>query len=353
VSDHPKSSSFTKLHASILDSSIWGESHATRIVWITMLAMADADGVVHASVGGLARRAVVSREECEAALATFLAPDPDTRDGSTGERIATVPGGWHLLNYKQYRERRTESQIATAERVAKHRRNKAEALPPVTDALPPVTEHLVTVEAEAEAEEELKEEQPSTASRSRGASRPDVLSVFEVWRERFAKPASTKLSAKRKRRIAWAIDRYGLDECKRCLEGYAASDFHRENGHTDVELFFRDESKFEAGLERAAKAGASAKALSGMGRVNYEAWSAEMLRLQDQSHELHRQRKTEEAARVDERRRAIESAGPERWAESRRAANGRGNATVHELDRAGAQRAAVAELFGGGRDAAR
>ena len=37
---------FVKLHGSILDSSVWGESKATRLVWITMLAMADGEGTV-------------------------------------------------------------------------------------------------------------------------------------------------------------------------------------------------------------------------------------------------------------------------------------------------------------------
>jgi len=119
-----RSVSFVKIHGEILDSSIWGESHATRIVWITMLAMADADGIVEASTGGLARRAVVSREECEAALAVLLAPDPDSRDGTTGERLEKVPGGWLILNHAEYRDRRTHAQIQTAARVARHREKK-------------------------------------------------------------------------------------------------------------------------------------------------------------------------------------------------------------------------------------
>jgi len=116
--------SFVKLHGTILDSSVWAEPHATRIVWITILAMADQDGVVQASVGGLARRAVVSLEECRRALETFLGPDPDSRDGTTGERLTKVPGGWLVINHAQYRDKRTDAQIATAERVAKHRARK-------------------------------------------------------------------------------------------------------------------------------------------------------------------------------------------------------------------------------------
>lgn len=112
---------YTKLHSTILDSSVWAESIATRIVWITMLAMADQNGVVQASVGGLARRANVTRGECEEALSVFLGPDPDSRDGTTGERIERVPGGWLVLNHANYRDKQTREQEQTAARVARHR----------------------------------------------------------------------------------------------------------------------------------------------------------------------------------------------------------------------------------------
>lgn len=116
--------SFVKLHGSILDSSIWSQTDTTRLVWITMLAMANENGVVEASVDGLARRAVVSIESCEGALAALLGPDPRSRDGTAGERIEKVPGGWLVLNHGNYRERRTAEQVATAKRVAEHRARK-------------------------------------------------------------------------------------------------------------------------------------------------------------------------------------------------------------------------------------
>lgn len=116
---------FTKLHATILDSSVWQEPAHVRLVWITMLAMAGHDGVVQASVGGLAHRARVTREECAQALALFMGPDPDSRDRTTGERIEEVPGGWLVLNHANYRDRQTREQALTAARVARHRARKA------------------------------------------------------------------------------------------------------------------------------------------------------------------------------------------------------------------------------------
>ena len=112
---------FTKLHAKIIHSSIWQENAETCKVWVTMLAMAGRDGVVEASISGLARASNLPIEAVEAALKLFLGPDPYSSDGTTGERIEVVPGGWLLLNHHNYRDLRTKEQIATAERVARHR----------------------------------------------------------------------------------------------------------------------------------------------------------------------------------------------------------------------------------------
>lgn len=106
---------FTKLFGSILASTVWQEPHATRLTWITMLAMSDKDGIVSSSVPGLAHFARVSVQECEAALATFLSPDPYSRTPDhDGRRVEKVAGGWRLLNHGVYRDRRDDA--ATRER---------------------------------------------------------------------------------------------------------------------------------------------------------------------------------------------------------------------------------------------
>ena len=96
--------SYTKLFGTITDSTIWSESDATRIVWITMLAMCDKDGIVSAAVPGLAARARVGMPECISALKKFLSPDQWSRTPDhEGRRIEVVPGGWRLLNHAKYR----------------------------------------------------------------------------------------------------------------------------------------------------------------------------------------------------------------------------------------------------------
>jgi len=97
-------SSYTKLFQSILDSSIWQESHQTRIVWVTMLAMADQHGEVQAAVPGLAKRAGVTLQEAEEAIATLSSPDMYSRTPDhEGRRIAKIDGGWEILNHAKYR----------------------------------------------------------------------------------------------------------------------------------------------------------------------------------------------------------------------------------------------------------
>lgn len=96
--------SYTKLFHSILDSSIWQESHQTRIVWVTMLAMADQHGEVQAAIPGLAKRAGVTIAEAEQAIATLSAPDNYSRTPDhEGRRIAKIDGGWEILNHAKYR----------------------------------------------------------------------------------------------------------------------------------------------------------------------------------------------------------------------------------------------------------
>jgi len=99
-------SGYTKLFSSILDSTVWELPPATKIVWITLLAMADRDGAVEASLPGLAKRAGVTLEECQAAVESFLSSDPYSRTKDhDGRRIAEVDGGWVLLNHAKYREK--------------------------------------------------------------------------------------------------------------------------------------------------------------------------------------------------------------------------------------------------------
>ncbi len=120
---------YSKLFASILDSSVWLEPMPTRIVWLTLLAAKDQDGFARfASIDNLARRAVVEIEEASAAVAKLEAPDPNSSNPAhEGRRIERVPGGWMVLNAKLYDDmvRKEDERRGTRERVRKHRERHA------------------------------------------------------------------------------------------------------------------------------------------------------------------------------------------------------------------------------------
>lgn len=94
------------MFGSIVASTIWRESNEIRIVWITMLAMADKNGLVGASIPGLADLARVSMEDCLRALKALQEPDPYSRTPDfEGRRIEVVDGGWRILNHSKYRNK--------------------------------------------------------------------------------------------------------------------------------------------------------------------------------------------------------------------------------------------------------
>lgn len=119
---------YNKLFTKILDSSIWLESVPTRLLWITLLAAMDEDGMCQfASIGNLAHRARMTKEDAEAAIACLEAPDPDSSDPENdGRRIERVPGGWIVLNAAKYRDlvTREVAKEKTRVRVARFREGK-------------------------------------------------------------------------------------------------------------------------------------------------------------------------------------------------------------------------------------
>lgn len=140
---------FTKLFSSITESTVWCEPAHTRLVWITMLAMADRKGRVWASVPGLANRARVPLEDTEKALATFLAPDRYSRTPDhEGRRIEPIDGGWKLLNHEKYRDMRDEETRRDQNREAQARHREKSAKPLTVSQGKPKS-----AQADAEAEE--------------------------------------------------------------------------------------------------------------------------------------------------------------------------------------------------------
>lgn len=166
---------YTKLFSSITDSTVWREPDRTRLVWITMLAMADADGYVAASVPGLADRARVPLEDCLKALEAFKSPDEWSRTKEyDGRRIVDVDGGWQLLNHGKYRaiqdaEHRREQSRLAMQRLRADRKAAAEAASPVAgvstvSAVNTGEQQLTQAEAEAATEAQAGKTKKPTPS---------------------------------------------------------------------------------------------------------------------------------------------------------------------------------------------
>ena len=100
---------FVKLDTNILTSSIWAEDPSTIKVWIYLLASADSNGVVRATVPAIALQCGLDLAMVRAAIDRFCSPDPDSRSArEDGRRIRIERQPKfeiHLLNFAQYRNK--------------------------------------------------------------------------------------------------------------------------------------------------------------------------------------------------------------------------------------------------------
>ena len=167
---------FTKLDSGIVDSSIWSEPNATRVVWITMLAKSDQNGYVACSYPGLLRASNVTKEEFEIAIEALESPDKYSRTQDfEGRRIEKIEGGWLILNHEKYRLHNDLQREKTKERVKKYRELKKEC-----NALQPLRNVTVTLPSVSVS---------VSASASESVSTPSslVLSSFEEFWKAYPK----------------------------------------------------------------------------------------------------------------------------------------------------------------------
>jgi len=179
---------FSKLFADIIHSTVWREPMHVKVVWITMLAMSDRHGQVLASIPGLADSAKVSIDECLEALQVFLSPDEYSRTKDyEGRRIAEIDGGWLLLNYEKFRERRDdeEQRIQTRERVRRFREKAKAVGNVVTESVTETLSNDIQKQKQTQkTDTEAKEETPQAASpRKKGSRIPDVFLLTQEMKE--------------------------------------------------------------------------------------------------------------------------------------------------------------------------
>lgn len=109
-----------------MDKSIWSEPNEIRICWITLLAMCDSDGIVEASIPGIAARAHLSLKDVEGAIKLFESPDPySTNPANEGRRVERIASGFRVLNFCHYRQK----DYGAAERMRRYRALRRNASP--------------------------------------------------------------------------------------------------------------------------------------------------------------------------------------------------------------------------------
>ncbi|MGV1047705.1 MAG: hypothetical protein ACOYD4_04150 [Solirubrobacterales bacterium] len=110
------------LWVGIVDSSVWDEPDHVCKVFMTMLALKDADHVVRLNAYQLGRRARKTEGEVLDALRVLASPDTRRIEPQPyeGRRIQAVEDGWLVLNGAKYR-----AMVSEEMRKARNRRSQA------------------------------------------------------------------------------------------------------------------------------------------------------------------------------------------------------------------------------------
>lgn len=131
---------YNKLFTKILDSSIWLAPDPHRLVWITLIAAMDENGIANfACAENLAGRARVSLQDTESAIRAFESPDPKGPEQEyEGRRIERIEGGWFILNAAKYRSMVTRAVVNEQARVRmqRHRAKLRSTAQPLRNVTP-------------------------------------------------------------------------------------------------------------------------------------------------------------------------------------------------------------------------
>ena len=119
--------SYSKLFSSIVHSSLWTEEDHVRLLFVTLLAIADREGYIYGSRKGLERLANIDSGKYERdPWGVLMEPDADSSDlmrnpDNEGRRIEPVSGGFRILNYAFYRSLRNSDDRREQNREAQRR----------------------------------------------------------------------------------------------------------------------------------------------------------------------------------------------------------------------------------------
>jgi hypothetical protein len=186
--------SYSKLHSSVVNSSLWTEPDHVRLLFITLLALCDREGFVYGSRAGLERAANITWFHDAAddldPWDRLMSPDPDSSDAlrapeNEGLRIEEVPGGFRLLNFEYYRGLRNDDDRREQNRQAQRRfkaKNKPESAGVSQDKPRSAVLSRSKPISEADTEADPKKKQSTEHSVVRRPTPPDPrVKEFLVW----------------------------------------------------------------------------------------------------------------------------------------------------------------------------
>jgi hypothetical protein len=219
---------YSKLFSSIVHSSLWTEPDHVRILFITLLAIADREGFIFGSRNGLLRLANVDPEQCaeKDPFKTLMEPDPDSSDltrnpENEGRRIEPIDGGFRILNFEHYRaqrneaDRREQNRQAQARWRAKHKQNVSDSntQPGSASETQPgsasVSQHQPISDADADADAEREREERARAESKQ--SNQDLIQHAEA-KKLFAE-LSVEIFGRSLRENQWTAElNYWLDQ---------------------------------------------------------------------------------------------------------------------------------------------
>lgn len=174
---------YTRVFASILDSSINLERipPSVRWLWVTMLLIADGNrtGIVDMPVERLASKAGLSVTQTKEGLAILSAPDAEsTSDEEDGRRLIPIredaARGWKLVNWEKYHDIANAEQQRTLanDRLRKFRSKKRNETPSNADETGSNTSEASTnTTADTKTLEPLATKKPSPSSPKKETSK--------------------------------------------------------------------------------------------------------------------------------------------------------------------------------------
>lgn len=125
----------------MLDSSVWMEPYAVRVLWTALLALKESDHTVRFTAFQLAKRANMTEKEVLDCLDILASPDTRRIEPQPfeGRRIEKIEGGWKILNGQKYEDQMRlisrRAYNARKQREYRQAKNQSSPLPGETAAL--------------------------------------------------------------------------------------------------------------------------------------------------------------------------------------------------------------------------